>query len=574
MNYYREIKNELINNEINKRIKNYSINRSDLNTYYNVGKMLSEAGKHYGEGIIKEYSERLTLDIGKGYGISNLKRMRPFYYIIEKGVALPHQLSWSHILSLLPIDDINEINYYIDVSIKQSLSYRELRNKIKNNEYDRIDAETKNKLINKEKSSVVDFVKNPIIIKNSNNYETISEKVLQKLILEDIESFMKELGNSFCFIGSEYKIRIGNNFNYIDLLLFNYEYNCFIVVELKTTELKKEHIGQIQVYMNYIDENLKKFNQDKTIGIIICKQDNKYVIKYCSDDRIIAREYELVWYNMYRMWYLMKDKYWNVVNEFKLKKKTKETLKRQIDVFYSYENKDNNKNIINDEVILSTSNLIHGSRASIETLEIISKEGLIASEFYDNFNPNKKKPYVVELWDIKEEINLSSWIKKYAGVTIDFKNREGIVYKSVISSFDEIKSNIKNEAGFRDYIIYQNQEQRFVPNDIVDNEVTVAFIVEFNENNELIKNDIFSESFDNNILKDILPKWFYEKYMKTRKFDNYETGREKAILFGIPVSMIKGIIVSRKIEHDLTYTNKIKELFPTCYICNIDGKLI
>ena len=93
MNYYNEIKNELINNEINKRIKNYSINRSDLNTYYNVGKMLSEAGKHYGEGIIKEYSKRLTLDIGKGYGISNLKRMRQFYYIIEKGVALPHQLS-------------------------------------------------------------------------------------------------------------------------------------------------------------------------------------------------------------------------------------------------------------------------------------------------------------------------------------------------------------------------------------------------------------------------------------------------------------------------------------------------
>ena len=115
----------------------------------------------------------------------------------------------------------------------------------------------------------------------------------------------------------------------------------------------------------------------------------------------------------------MKDKYWNVVNEFKLKKKTKETLKRQIDMFYSYENKDNSKNIINDEVVLSTSNLIHGSRASIETLEIISKEGLIASEFYDNFNPNKKKPYVVELWDIKEEINLSNWGKKYAGVTID-----------------------------------------------------------------------------------------------------------------------------------------------------------
>ena len=294
MNYYNEIKQELINNEINRKVKNYSINKSDLNTYYNVGKMLSEAGKHYGEGIIKEYSKRLTLNIGKGYGISNLKRMRQFYYIIEKGVALPHQLSWSHILSLLLIDDINEINYYIDISIKQNLSYRELRNKIKTNEYERLPQDTKNKLIEKEESNIVDFIKNPIMIKNNNNYEILSEKVLQKLILEDIESFMKELGNSFCFIGSEYKIRIANNFNYIDLLLFNIEYNCYVVVELKVTEIKKEHIGQIQVYMNYIDETLRKINQDKTIGIIICKHDNKYVIKYCSDERIIAREYELV----------------------------------------------------------------------------------------------------------------------------------------------------------------------------------------------------------------------------------------------------------------------------------------
>ena len=132
------------------------------------------------------------------------------------------------------------------------------------------------------------------MIKNSNNHEIISEKMLQKLILEDIESFMKELGNTFSFIGSEYKIKIGDRNNYIDLLLFNYEYNCFVIVELKVTELKKEHIGQIQVYMNYIHENLRKINQDKTIGIIICKQENKYVIKYCSDDRIIAREYELI----------------------------------------------------------------------------------------------------------------------------------------------------------------------------------------------------------------------------------------------------------------------------------------
>lgn len=294
MNYYNEIKKELINNEINRKVKNYSVNRSDLNAYYNVGKILNEAGKHYGEGIIKEYSKKLTIELGKGYSKRNLWLMLKFYKSKEKMQTVSAQLSWSHYCELLTLESIEKIDYYIMISEKQHLSVRQLREKIKSNEYERLPENSKNKLISKEKSSVVDFVKNPIIIKNNNNYEIISEKILQKLILEDIEFFMKELGNSFCFIGSEYKIRLGNNFNYIDLLLFNIEYNCYVAVELKVTELKKEHIGQIQIYMNYIDENLRKINQNKTIGIIICKQDNKYVIKYCSDDRIIAREYELL----------------------------------------------------------------------------------------------------------------------------------------------------------------------------------------------------------------------------------------------------------------------------------------
>ena len=195
---------------------------------------------------------------------------------------------------MLPIKDENKLIYYLNISIEQNLSRNNLRYKIKAKEYERLDESTKNKLINKEESNVIDFVKNPILIKNSHSYTEISEKILQKIILEDIESFMKELGNSFSFIGSEYKIKLGNQYNYIDLLLFNIEFNCYVVVELKVTELKKEHIGQIQVYMNYIDTNLKKVNQDKTIGIIICKKDNKYVIEYCSDSKIIAREYELV----------------------------------------------------------------------------------------------------------------------------------------------------------------------------------------------------------------------------------------------------------------------------------------
>ena len=296
-NYYNEIKNELINNEVYKRVKDYSKNRNELSTYYNVGKLLSEAGKHYGEGIIENYSKNLVIDVGKKYNKRTLFRIKQFYNLIEKQKVSPlaTQLTWSHYCELLSIKDINEINYYINIFEKQNLSKRQLREKIKSKEYQRLDDNTKLKLINKEEIVVSDFIKNPIIIRNKYNVdkEHITEKVLQKLILEDIENFLLELGDGFSFIKSEYKIKIGNTYNYIDLLLFNYIYNCFVVIELKVTELKKEHIGQIDVYMNYVDKNIKTINQDKTIGVIICKKDNGYYIEYSSDSRIYHKEYIL-----------------------------------------------------------------------------------------------------------------------------------------------------------------------------------------------------------------------------------------------------------------------------------------
>ena len=294
MNYYSEIKNELINNEITKKVKDYSKNRSDLNTYYNVGKLLSEAGKHYGEGIIKEYSVQLSNDLRTKYDVSTLNKMKKFYILIKKMATVSPKLSYSHYVELLPYSDIDKINYYIKITEEQNLSVRELRAKIKNNEYERLDESTKEKLKVKKELEVQDLVKNPIQIKNISNYNEISEKVLQKLILEDIPSFLDELGSGFTFVRNEYKIKIGDRYNYIDLLLFNIEYNCYVVIELKVTELKKEHIGQIEFYMNYIDKTIKKVNQDKTIGIIICKKENRYIIEYCSDERIISREYELV----------------------------------------------------------------------------------------------------------------------------------------------------------------------------------------------------------------------------------------------------------------------------------------
>ena len=299
MNYYKEIKQELLNNEIYKKVKDYSKNRSDLMTYFNVGKLLVDAQggekrAKYGDNLIKEYSNRLTNELGKGYTITSLKRMRKYYITIQKGATLSHQLTWSHYVEILKFDDINKINYYIKITEEQNLGVRELRNKIKNNEYERLEDKTKNKLIAKEKPKVNDFIKNPIIIKNTLDYKDISEQVLKRLILEDISSFLKELGDGFSFIKDEYKIKIGDRYNYIDLLLFNYIYNCFVVIELKVTEFKSEHIGQIKKYMNYIDKNLKNGLQENTIGIIICKKNNYFVLEYVSDDRIFEAEYKVV----------------------------------------------------------------------------------------------------------------------------------------------------------------------------------------------------------------------------------------------------------------------------------------
>ena len=308
INYYNEIKNQIINNEITKKVKDYSKNRSDLETYYNVGKLIVEAQggetrAKYGEGLIKDYSKKLIIELNdQKYSYRNLMNMRKYYLKFKSGKvnALRSQLSWSHYRELLSITDENEIEYFINLALNNNLSYRELGKRIKSNEYKRLPIKTKNKLMIEDKIEIKDLVPNPILIRNKNNIDIVTEKALHNLILENIESFMKELGNSFSFIGSEYKIKIGDRNHYIDLLLFNIKYNCYVVVELKITEFKVEYIAQVQKYMNYIDRNVKEINHNNTIGILICKKENKFVIEYCSDDRIAVREYELVWYNIYR----------------------------------------------------------------------------------------------------------------------------------------------------------------------------------------------------------------------------------------------------------------------------------
>ena len=293
INYYNEIKETLAKNEAYKKVKDYSKNKSDLNAYYEVGKLIVEAqgGENrakYGNKLIKEYSEKLTKELGKGYNITNLKNMRQFY-IKMKGRTLCDQLHWSHYRYLLTINNDNKFDYYVMITRKLNLSVRKLRERIKSKEYERIGY--KEEL---EKPEVNTLIKNPIIIKVDNPNIKLDEYALHQTILENMDNFLKELGIGFAYIGSEVKIKIGDRYNYIDFLLFNVKYNRYVVIELKITEMKAEYIGQVTKYINYVDKNIKEPFNDKTVGVIICKKENKFILEYCTDTRIFTTTYELV----------------------------------------------------------------------------------------------------------------------------------------------------------------------------------------------------------------------------------------------------------------------------------------
>ena len=188
MNYYNEIKNKIIDNEVYSKVKDYSKERHKVITYFEIGKLLNEAGGKYGDNIIDEYSRKLVIEVGKKYSRSTLFRMKQFYNVFsnKKVAPLAQQLSWSHCLILLPIKNIDEINYYINQVPKRNLSKRQLEEIVKNNEYERLPVETREKLIYDEKLEVKDLVPNPILIRNKNNAEIANAKVLHQLIIDYI----------------------------------------------------------------------------------------------------------------------------------------------------------------------------------------------------------------------------------------------------------------------------------------------------------------------------------------------------------------------------------------------------
>ena len=294
MNYYNEIKETFVKNEVYKKVKDYSKNKSDLNTYFEVGRLIveaqgGEARAKYGNKLIKEYSLKLTNELGRGYSTRNLALMRKFYIKFKNVQTVSAQLSWSHISELLCLNDQSKMNYYISISEKLNLSVRELRERIKSKEYERL-----GKNVDIERPKVESLIKNPILIKIKNKNDKLTEYALHQSILENMEDFLKELGVGFAFIGSEVKIKLGDRYNYIDFLLFNVKFNCYVVIELKVTEIKAEYIGQVIKYVNYVDKNIKEVYNEPTVGVIICKKENKYVMEYCTNPNIFVSTYQTI----------------------------------------------------------------------------------------------------------------------------------------------------------------------------------------------------------------------------------------------------------------------------------------
>lgn len=298
MNYYDEIKNYIKKVEIGRAIREANANYELVDSYWNIGKLIVDAqgGKEkakYGNKLIRTWSEKLTKEYGKGYSYENLFKFRKFYLTFPIVDTLCPQLSWSVIRTLLPIVDTNKRNYYINLCIENNLSVRELKREIDNNSYERLEHKPDkiDIVVPTKVPSIANNFKNPILLKLKNN-EIKNESDLEKLIYSQLSYVFLQLGNGFTWVGNQYKISDGNKNYFIDMLLYNYVYNCFVVVEIKCRKLKKEDNGQVEFYMNLVDNFVKEASNNPTIGIIITKNQDKFIANFVKSEKLIPLTYE------------------------------------------------------------------------------------------------------------------------------------------------------------------------------------------------------------------------------------------------------------------------------------------
>lgn len=300
MNNYEEVETLVKKVEIGKAIRERQANNEITEAYWNIGKLIVEAqgGKEkskYGDALLKEWSKKLSKEYGKGYDYTNLSRFRQLYLYFPIVGPVGQQLNWTIIRTILPIKDENKRNYYINLCIKNNLSKRELIKEIKNNSYERLEhkPDKVDIITSISVSTITENFKNPILL-NLNGNKVENEKNLEKLIYSQLSYVFMQLGNDFTWVGNQYKISDGNKNYYIDMLLYNINYNCYVVVEIKCRSLKKEDKGQTEFYMTLVDRYKKRANNNPTIGIIITREQDKFVANFVKSEKLVPLTYELV----------------------------------------------------------------------------------------------------------------------------------------------------------------------------------------------------------------------------------------------------------------------------------------
>lgn len=316
--------NELINsdNEINSifdSIKNlvinsrnkvyHTVNTEMLNLYWNIGKIIMEIQQgderaSYGDAVLDKLSQKLTNEFGKGFSKRNLERMRKFYIFFPIATTMSSQLSWSHYLELIKIDDEQKRKFYLNECINSKWSVRELQRQRDSLLYERltISADKEKILELSEKGQILktskDLVKDPFVlefldIKENTDY---LESDLEKNIIEHLKEFLLELGKGFSYVGNQIRLTLEEDHFYPDLVFYNRLLKCFVIIDLKIGKVSHQDIGQMQMYVNYYDREIKQDDEKPTVGILLSTNKNETVVKYTlpkDNKTIFSSEYKL-----------------------------------------------------------------------------------------------------------------------------------------------------------------------------------------------------------------------------------------------------------------------------------------
>ncbi len=303
---FEEIK--ILVNDSRNRV--YSVvNTEMLNLYWNIGKIIMEIQNgderaSYGETVLEKLSQKLTSEFGKGFSARNLRTMRKFYLVYPIWQTVSSKLTWSHYLELIKIEEEYKRQFYFNECINSRWSVRELQRQRNSLLYERlILSSNKEKVLELSKEGQVlkegkDLVKDPFVLEFLDIKENTEylESDLEKNILEHLKEFLLELGKGFSFVGNQVRLTLEEDHFYPDLVFYNRIVKCFVIIDLKIGKITHQDIGQMQMYVNYYDREIKSEDEHHTVGILLSTNKNETIVKYTlpeNNENIFTSEYKL-----------------------------------------------------------------------------------------------------------------------------------------------------------------------------------------------------------------------------------------------------------------------------------------